>query len=114
MAYVFQSIGFPKSVTDLIYDCRVWLPRRPNRCLHNGPGRDDFITDLENEILRLWNYSIYMPKGPKRFEKAAWAALVQNNVFPHHSDIDWDEYVDWVSNGGGDDMFVDDDSEIET
>jgi hypothetical protein len=49
-----------------------------------------------------------MPKGPKRFEKAAWAALVQNNVFPHHSDIDWDEYVDWVSNGGGDEWFMED------
>ena len=106
MAYVFQSIGFAKSITDLIYDCRVWMPRRPVRCHYSRPGRDNFLMDLENDILREWDASVYMPVGPKRFEKAEWALLVQNNVFPHHSDVDWDEYVDWVSSGGGDEWFM--------
>ena len=33
--------------------------------------------------------------------------MIQSQVYPHHSDVDWEEYVDWVSNGGGDEYFQD-------
>ncbi len=45
--------------------------------------------------------------APRRFENAEWAELIKRNVYPHHSDIDWEEYVEWVSNGGGDEWFLD-------
>ena len=36
------------------------------------------------------------PKGPERHENRAWTAMVQSQVYPHHSDVDWDEYVNLV------------------
>ena len=27
-------------------------------------------------------------------------------VYPHHSDVDWDELVEWVSHGGGDEYYM--------
>ena len=61
--------------------------------------------DFENSLLEDWDNGI--PTGPRRFEEAEWAELVKRNVYPNHSDVDWDEYVDWVSSGGGDGLFVD-------
>ena len=46
-----------------------------------------------------------IPKGPRRFENQEWAALIMSQVFPYHSDVDWEEYVDWVKDGGGDEWF---------
>ena len=31
--------------------------------------------------------------------------MIQTQVYPNHSDVDWQEYVDWVENGGGDEWF---------
>ena len=31
--------------------------------------------------------------------------MLQRQVYPHHSDIDWDEYAKWVSSGFGDEFF---------
>ena len=46
-----------------------------------------------------------IPTGPRRFEKADWAEVIKRNVYPHSSEVDWDEYVEWVSQGGGDEWF---------
>ncbi len=53
------------------------------------------------------------PKGPNRYKDPEWAAMIQSHVYPHHSDIDWEEYVEWVSNGGGDEWFQEDAPEPE-
>ena len=106
MAYAF---GFPKNITDLIYELREWIPRRPRPCHHTRPGREDFLMDFENSLLEDWDARNGIPTGPCRFEKAEWAELVKRNVYPNHSDVDWDEYVEWVSSGGGDEWFVEED-----
>ena len=88
----------------------VLPPRRPYRtqiCTEvvHTIDRDDFLMDLENEILREWDARKDIPTGPRRYENAEWAELVKRNVYPHHSDVDWHEYVEWVSRGGGDEWF---------
>ena len=103
MAYAF---GFPKTITDLIYELRDWPPRRPRRTSCNRPGRHAFLMDFENDVLRDWDATKGIPTGPRRFEKAEWAELIKRNVYPNHSDLDWDEYVDWVSQGGGDEWLM--------
>ena len=80
-------------------------PRRPRHTLQGGPGRDSFMMDFENDVLRCWDARKGIPRGPRRFEKQEWAALIMSQVFPHHSDVDWEEYVEWVSQGGGDAWF---------
>ncbi len=80
-------------------------PRRPRRTPHDRPGRDNFLLDFENEILQSWDARKGIPRGPRRFENPEWAALIKRNVYPHHSDVDWEEYVEWVSQGGGDEWF---------
>ncbi len=67
------------------------------------PQRDAFFMDFENAILKDWRKGI--PRGPRRYENAEWAELVKRDVYPHHSDVDWHEYVEWVSRGGGDEWF---------
>ena len=62
--------------------------------------------DFENSLVVDWDARNGIPTGPCRFEKAEWAELVKRNVYPNHSDVDWDEYVEWVSSGGGDDWFM--------
>ena len=101
MAY---ALGFPKNITDMIYELRDWSPRRPGRTSFDRPGRDAFLMDFENAVLEDWGRDI--PTGPRRFEKAEWAELIKRNVYPNHSDLDWDEYVEWVSQGGGDEWFL--------
>ena len=108
MAY---ALGFPKNITDMIYELRDWPPRRPRRTSFDRTSfdiqlRDGFLTDFENAVLEDWGRDI--PTGPRRFEKAEWALLVQRNVYPNHSDVDWYEYCDWVSSGGGDEWFMED------
>ncbi len=64
------------------------------------------MMDLENAILeRAWDARKGIPKGSHRWESPEWAKVVQQNVYPHHSDVDWYEYAAWVENGGGDDWF---------
>ena len=91
MAYAFC---LPKDVTDLIYSMRVWMPRRPR----HGRVNNSFMMDFENDLRAEWGHPI--PRGPRRFENAAWAQLVQRHVYPAHSDVDWDEYVQWVQSRG--------------
>ena len=98
MAY---ALGFPKNITDLLYDMRVWMPKRPGH--RSRKTSDAFMMDFENSLLTDWTHTI--PTGVLRFEKDAWSQLVKRNVFPNHSDVDWDEYCQWVNQGGGDDWF---------
>ena len=86
-----------------------WQKRKmdANRPWHNtvvDQSRDDFLMDFENALLENWGREI--PVGPRRFENDEWATKVKANVYPNHSDVDWMEYVDWVSQGGGDELFV--------
>ena len=64
------------------------------------------MMDFENSLLEDWDARKGIPTGPRRFENAEWAELVKRNVYPNHSDVDWDEYVDWVSSGRGNEWFV--------
>ena len=72
MAYVF---GLPQDVTELIYSMRVWMPRRPR----HGHVNNSFMLDFENDLRIEWGHPI--PRGPRRFENAAWAQLVQRHVY---------------------------------
>ena len=79
------------------------MPQRPgHKCRRIGIG-DAFMLDFENSLVSEWIDD--PPRGPRRFKVDAWAALVKRNVYPHHSDVDWDEYCDWVRIGGGDEWF---------
>ena len=83
-------------------------PQRPgHKSGHDANSiNDPFMMDFENSLLSEWRGR--PPTSPRRFEVAEWAALVKRNVFPHHSDIDWDEYVEWVSKETGDEWFCED------
>ena len=97
---------------------KVTPPKRPG---HRDkyeiitPGRDSFMMDFENHCLEHnWHWSInswVWPQGNKRHEDPQWAAMIQSQVFPHHSDVDWEEYVEWVSRGFGDVYFQEEDDE---
>ena len=63
------------------------------------------MMDFENAVLRNLNAREGVPRGPKRYENDAWGKLIKNSVYPHHSEVDWYEYVEWVSEGGGDEWF---------
>ena len=69
---------------------RVIPPRRPGRstALYLTVARDDFMMDFENACLRD-NWSKPHPQGPKRHENAEWAAMIQSQVYPYHSEVDW-------------------------
>ncbi len=67
-----------------------------------------FLMDFENWVLTLWDLEI--PTGPRRYENEAWAALMQSNL--EFSDTCWEEYVEWVKQGGGDEWFVMDAQQI--
>ena len=86
-------------------------PSRPRKRLLSVES-DAFLMDFENACLaNHWDSSVMAhPRGNRRYEHSDWGAMIQRQVFPHHSDVDWDEYCDWVRNGGGDDWF----QEIET
>ena len=66
--------------------------------------RDSFLVDFENECLR--DYGDEWPKGKDRWKDPEWAKHIKSQVYPFHSDVDWHEYVAWVSAGGGDEWFV--------
>ena len=96
---VFQNMGG-----------RVLPPRRPrHRDKYDiiDVAMDSFMMDFENSCLEhVWKKGQF-PKGPKRHEDPEWAAMIQAKVYPHHSDVDWEEYREWVSRGFGDEWFVD-------
>ena len=87
------------------------IPKRPHHIPKYTPltvERDNFMMDFENACLsENWGKGAH-PKGPRRHKNQEWAEMIQLQVFPHHSDIDWHEYSEWVTNGGGDDFFQED------
>lgn len=94
------------------------LPRRPNCEPRFTPltiERDNFMMDFENACLsKNWDSrSRAHLRGPNRYKDPEWAAVIQSQVYPHHSDIDWEEYVDWVSRGHGDEWFQEEEDEDE-
>jgi hypothetical protein len=112
----------------------VLPPKRPHHIPKYTPltvARDDFMMDFENACLEYnWHtqpqlcdggvlngLSFYWnkphPKGPKRHEDPEWAKMIQSQVYPHHSDVDWEEYVEWVSAGHGDEWFQAEEAEAE-
>jgi hypothetical protein len=79
-----------------------WKPQR-NYGAHGL--NDSFMMDFENDVLRGFDGG-YVPKGPRRHLDPQWAALVRRSVDPHHTDVTWAEYAEWVSRGGGDEWFM--------
>jgi hypothetical protein len=90
---------------------RGMLPARPGKGktkpLYMSVQRYSALMDFENSCLsQHWDSSVKPhPRGSKRYEDPEWAAMIQAQVYPHHSDVDWYEYVEWVSQGGGDEAF---------
>jgi hypothetical protein len=80
-------------------------PRRPHHKSYIEIN-DAFMMDFENDVLREWDARKGIPRGTSRYENAEWSELIKLNVYPNHSDVDWDEYVEWVSQGGGDEWFM--------
>ena len=66
------------------------------------------MMDFENWCLgKKWDSSKNPhPTGKKRYENKNWAGMIQKEVYPYHSDVDWFEYVEWCENGGGDEYFM--------
>ena len=86
-------------------------PHRPNKgyryTLNSDRDHNNFMMDFENACLSQ-NWAGDPPTGIKRYENPEWAKMIQSQVYPHHSDIDWYEYVEWVENGGGEEWFQED------
>ena len=76
-------------------------PERPNK-VH--PKNYAFMMDFENDCLAK-NWTGLPPTGPERYKDPKWAQMIQSQVFPFHSDIDWVEYVEFCESGGGDEWF---------
>lgn len=84
---------------------RVMPPARPGKTkpLYMSVQRYSFLMDFENSCLA--NFPRPHPRGSKRYEDPEWAEMIKSQVYPNHSDVDWYEYVEWVSQGGGDEWF---------
>ena len=88
------------------WDAEKWRPRHKDidwRQAREHTHMNNFLMDFENDVLR--DFHKKPPQGPERYKDPEWAALIKRNVYPHHSDVDWAEYVAWVSQGGGDEWF---------
>jgi hypothetical protein len=84
------------------------LPKRPgSKSKEELFERDHnaFMMDFENSCLADWVGDF--PKGNRRHLDKDWAAFMQKQVFPNHSDVDWSEYCLWVEAGCGDEWFQD-------
>ena len=62
--------------------------------------RNHFLMDFENACLSVYTHPNF-PKGKRRHEDPDWAELLQSQI-SKHSDLNWEQYVLWVENGGGD------------
>ena len=72
------------------------------------------MMDFENSCLsQNWDSTKGHPRGPKRYEDREWAAMIQSQVYPNQSDVDWEEYIDWTSAGHGDEWFQAEEDEEE-
>ena len=80
---------------------------RPGKPLYMSIQRNAFLMDFGNSCLAdIWDSSSAPhPTGFRRHENKKWAEMIERQVYPNHSDIDWYEYVEWVTQGGGDEWF---------
>ena len=60
---------------------------------------DNFLMDFENACVE--EYGRAPPRGRRRFDDEGWAQYMKRQMYPN-SDLDWEEYMEWVSAGGGD------------
>ena len=95
----------------------VLPPRRPGHLDKYAiitPERDAFMMDFENTCLEQnWDSSKRLhPNGPNRYKDPDWAAMIQLQTYPHHSDVDWEEYCEFCEKGG-DEWFLEDEDEPE-
>jgi hypothetical protein len=97
----------------------VLPPRRPGRKDKYElltPERDAFMMDFENACLsQEWdNSKKQFPTGRLRHADAEWGAMIKTQVYPHSSEIDWEEYCEWVFHGGGNEYFREEEDEPES
>ena len=64
---------------------------------------NNYMMDFENWCLSLWDSRQGIPFGCRRYENEAWAELMRRNL--EDSDTTWEEYVEWVKQGNGDEWF---------
>jgi len=64
---------------------------------------NNFMLDFENYVLSQWDARQGIPTGPRRYQNEDWAKLMKSNL--EFSDTNWEEYVAWVEQGGGDEWF---------
>ena len=93
---------------------RSWRPRHKSidwqTRSEENTHTDNFLMDFENACLADYtrdNPDTPYPKGPERYKDKEWATYIKTQVYPHHSDVDWTEYVAWVKAGMGDEWFTD-------
>ena len=68
---------------------------------------NNFMMDFENWCLERWDARQGIPTGPLRYKDEAWAAHMKKHI--ENSDVKgFEAYAAWVSEGNGDEWFVDD------
>ena len=66
---------------------------------------DAFLMDFENECLQYhWDSSVPHPTGPERYLHPQWGQMMREQC-EAHSDVTFEQYCEWVRNGGGDEWF---------
>ena len=90
---------------------KILPPHRPNKgyryTLSSEQIRNNFMMDFENACLEEY-WVGPPPTGPRRYLNEKWAKNILGQVYPHHSDVDWYEYVEFCESGGGDEWFQED------
>jgi hypothetical protein len=66
--------------------------------------RDNFLMDLENELLESFDEGSVLPRGRQRLYDNEWVEHVREGI-EGHSDVTWEQYVAWVRGDGGDEWF---------
>ncbi len=69
---------------------------------HDANMRSAFFTDFENSCLQ--DFKGVIPVGRRRHLDPEWARFIRSQVYPHHSDITWEQYCAFVESGGGDEF----------
>ena len=113
-----EAVNMVKAVFEQIGGT-VAPPRRPrhiDKYELMAAERDNFMMDFENACLsQNWDNSKKpFPTGRLRHTDAEWAAMIKTQVYPHSSEIDWEEYSDWIFFGGGDEWFLEEEDEQES
>ena len=74
---------------------------RPGKPLYYSIERESFCMDFENSCLanRWDSSSTPHPTGVRRHENEKRAKMIRSQVYPNQSDVDWYDYLEWVSEG---------------